>query len=80
MHLLATFFLPYSPPVKEIHEFGETQLGLLMRSALFWDITRCRVVIVYRCFGKTYRSHLHGSRRRVISQNNADLINIAAEA
>jgi hypothetical protein len=32
------------------------------RSALFWDNS---VVIVYRCFGKTYRSHLHGSRVRV---------------
>jgi hypothetical protein len=35
-----------------------------MRSALFWDITRRRVVIVYRRFGKTYRSHLPGSRVR----------------
>ena len=39
---------------------------MLMRSALFWDITRCRVVIVYRRFGKTYRSHLHGSWVRVV--------------
>jgi hypothetical protein len=37
----------------------------LMRSALFRDITRRRVVIVYRRFGTTYRSHLHGSRVRV---------------
>ena len=29
---------------------------MLMRSALFWDITRRRVVIVYRRFGTTYRS------------------------
>jgi hypothetical protein len=29
-----------------------------MRSALFWDITRRRVIIVYRRFGTTYRSHL----------------------
>ena len=28
----------------------------LTRSALFWDITRRRVVIVYRRFGITYRS------------------------
>jgi hypothetical protein len=30
---------------------------MLMRSALFWDITRRRVVIVYRRFGTTCRSH-----------------------
>jgi hypothetical protein len=33
-----------------------------MRSALFWDVMRCRVVIVYQCFSKAYRSHLQGSR------------------
>jgi hypothetical protein len=31
-----------------------------LRSALFWDITRHRVVIVYRRFGTTYQSHLQG--------------------
>jgi hypothetical protein len=35
---------------------------MLIRSALFWDITRRRVVIVYRRFGTTYRSHFQGSR------------------
>jgi hypothetical protein len=35
---------------------------MFMRSALFWDITRRFVVIVYRRFGTTYWSHLHGSR------------------
>jgi hypothetical protein len=33
-----------------------------MRSALFWDITQRWVVIVYRRFGTTYRSHLQRSR------------------
>jgi hypothetical protein len=33
-----------------------------MRSAVFWVITRRRVVIVYRRFGTTYRSRPHGSR------------------
>jgi hypothetical protein len=33
-----------------------------MRSALFWDITQRRVVIVYRRFGTIYLSHLQGSR------------------
>jgi hypothetical protein len=32
-----------------------------MISALFWDITQRRVVILYRRFGTTYRSHLQGS-------------------
>jgi hypothetical protein len=35
-----------------------------MRSAVLWDITRRRVVIVYRRVGTTYRSHLQGSRVR----------------
>jgi hypothetical protein len=34
---------------------------MLMKSALFWDVMRRRVVIVYRRFW-TCRSHLHGSR------------------
>jgi hypothetical protein len=34
---------------------------MLMRSALFWDVTPPRVVIVYRRLG-TFRSHLEGSR------------------
>jgi hypothetical protein len=36
-----------------------------LKSAVFWVITRRRVVTVYRRFGTTYRSHLHGSRVRV---------------
>jgi hypothetical protein len=35
-----------------------------MRYAIFWDITRRGVVIVYRRFGTKCRSHLHGSRVR----------------
>jgi hypothetical protein len=35
---------------------------MLVRSALFWGITQRRVVIVYRRFGTTYRSHLQRSR------------------
>jgi hypothetical protein len=40
------------------------QINSTLRSALFWDITRRRVVIVYRRFGTSYRSHLQGSRVR----------------
>jgi hypothetical protein len=38
---------------------------MLMKSVVFWVITRRRVVIIYRRFGTTYRSHLHGSRFQV---------------
>jgi hypothetical protein len=37
----------------------------VMRSPLFWDIMRRRMVIVYRRFGKTYRSHLQGVKCRI---------------
>jgi hypothetical protein len=40
----------------------------MLRSSLFWDNTRRRVVIVYRRFGTTCRSHLHGSNVRVGKQ------------
>jgi hypothetical protein len=33
-----------------------------MRSALFWDITQSWVVVLYRRFGTTLRSHIQGSR------------------
>jgi hypothetical protein len=36
--------------------------AMLMRSVLFWDITRRRVVTVYRRFGTTYRFLLQKSR------------------
>jgi hypothetical protein len=34
---------------------------MLMSSALFWDITQRRVLVLYRRFGTTYRSRLQGS-------------------
>jgi hypothetical protein len=53
-----------------------------LRSALFWDSRRRRVVIVCRRFGTTYRSYLQGSwvRDHVVSQKGAQHIKIAAEA
>jgi hypothetical protein len=33
-----------------------------VRSLLFWDITKCWVVIPYWCFGTTYQFHLQGSK------------------
>jgi hypothetical protein len=48
-----------------------------MRSALFWDITRRHVVIVYRRFGTTYRSHIHGSRVGILTcEHGTDTDNI----
>jgi hypothetical protein len=37
----------------------------LLKSVGFWVITRRRVVIIYRRFETTYRSHPHGSRFQV---------------
>jgi hypothetical protein len=36
----------------------ENQMLWNIRSALFWDITQSRVVILYRRFRTTYPSHL----------------------
>jgi hypothetical protein len=35
---------------------------MLIKTAVFWGITRRHVVTDYRRFGTTYRSHPHGSR------------------
>jgi hypothetical protein len=39
---------------------SQAPAAMVTRSALFWDITRRRMEIVYRRFGTTYWSHLHG--------------------
>jgi hypothetical protein len=38
----------------------------IMGTAPFWVITQGVVVIYYRRFGETYRSHLQGSRIKVL--------------
>jgi hypothetical protein len=38
----------------------QTFAALSMRSALFWDVTQCRMVICDRCFGTIYWSHFQG--------------------
>jgi hypothetical protein len=43
----------------------QASAAMFMKSAVFWGIMRRRVVIFYRRFGITYRSHPHGSRVRV---------------
>jgi hypothetical protein len=45
---------------------------MLMNSVVFWVITRRRVVIIYRRFGTTYRSHLHGSRFQVVPKRRVN--------
>jgi hypothetical protein len=52
---------------------------MLMRSALLWDITRRRVVIVYRSLGKTYRSCLHGSKETSVNNYHTTQRNIPEE-
>jgi hypothetical protein len=51
---------------KLIKHWFQASAAMLMKSAVFWSITRHRVVIVYRHFGTTYRSHHHGSKFRVV--------------
>jgi hypothetical protein len=48
--------------VKKLNTWFQAYAAMLMKSVVFWVITRRRVVIIYRRFGTTYRSHLHGSR------------------
>jgi len=31
------------------------------KPSLFWDVTQRRLVIIYRCFGTTYKSNLQRS-------------------
>jgi hypothetical protein len=44
-----------------VYPWFQASAAVWMKSTLFWDITRLRVVIVYQRYG-TYRSHLQGSR------------------
>jgi len=39
--------------------YGQSELSL--RSSFFWDVMQRRLVVNYRSFGTTYRSHLQGS-------------------
>ena len=39
---------------------NNTKRCACLKSALFWDITQRRVVVLYRRFGTIYRSHLQG--------------------
>jgi len=41
-----------------------------MRTALFWVIMPRVMLIPYRCFGTTYRSHLYRSRIQSVNLSN----------
>jgi len=32
-----------------------------MKPATFWNLMQHRLLVCYRCFGRTYRSHFRGS-------------------
>jgi hypothetical protein len=59
--LLVNFTWDYVSRKKKKTWF-QASAAMLMRSALFWGITRRRVLIVYGRFGTKYLSHLHRSR------------------
>jgi hypothetical protein len=40
----------------------QASAAMLINATLFWDITQCRIVILYRRFGTTCLSHLQESR------------------
>jgi hypothetical protein len=40
--------------------------AMWVRATLVWAITQSRVVLLYRRFGTTYRSHLKDSRRGLL--------------
>jgi hypothetical protein len=48
------------------HHFNGNKEGI-MGTAPFWVITQQVVVISYRRFGATYRSHLKGPRIKVLN-------------
>jgi hypothetical protein len=51
---------PLYPSKDRRNTWRQASAEMLMRSALFWDITQRRVVILYRRFGTTYRPHFKG--------------------
>jgi hypothetical protein len=38
---------------------------VVMKSTIFWDITPCSPLKVYRRFGGTYRLHLQGRKNKL---------------
>jgi hypothetical protein len=48
------------------HFLFQASAAMLMKSTLFWGITRRRVVIVHRRVGATDRAHIHRSSVRYL--------------
>jgi hypothetical protein len=56
-----------------------TEIEHILRPALFWDFTRLKVVIPFRCFGITNRSHLQGlkcPRRTVLIADSTHILDV----
>ena len=56
-------------PLTERLHYNANRIGKMLRTALFWVITQRVVVICYRRFGTTYRSHLQGSRKQKMGRD-----------
>jgi hypothetical protein len=52
----------FATKMTRVIEWSQASAAKWMRTALFWVITQLVVVISYRRFGTTYRSHLQGLR------------------
>ena len=57
---VAHLSLPPSSPL--LNPRLQASTAKYMRTALFWALTQCVVVVPYRRFGTAFRSHLKGSR------------------
>jgi hypothetical protein len=59
-HLLFSWNTIYKHATSELINRKKWYRKLCIRSWLSWDITQCRVAILYPRFGTTYQSHLVG--------------------
>jgi hypothetical protein len=47
------------------HSGVEVLTTMVMKSTIFWDITQCRQLNVFRRFGGTYRLHLQSRKNKL---------------
>jgi len=63
IHFFSEYTEPFNSSTSTLMTFWNAKITQhKIRSALFWDIIQCIVVIPYRCFRTTYQSHLKGPR------------------
>jgi hypothetical protein len=62
MHDRSHYVLRTTDLCASVSQTGFRTMSSGVEIAFFWDITRRRVLIVYRRFGTTYRSHFQGPR------------------